>query len=233
MSKLLSGKINRLSGNTLKIIALISMTADHIGVILFPSFLILRVIGRLAFPIFAYMLAEGYRYSKDKKRYFSIIFILASVLQIFYYLFERSLYQSVLVSFSLSIILMYIMDLTFKNRNFFCLLFLFLFSLYFVSEITVLYWNNDFELDYGFFGVLLPALVYLSDRPLRKLFFFFTGLILLSFRIGGIQWYSVASVILILMYNGEKGKFRMKWFFYIYYPLHLLVIKAIELIWFR
>lgn len=119
MSKLLSGKINRLSGNTLKIIALISMTADHIGVILFPSFLILRVIGRLAFPIFAYMLAEGYRYSKDKKRYFSIIFILASVLQIFYYLFERSLYQSVLVSFSLSIILMYIMDLTFKNRNFF------------------------------------------------------------------------------------------------------------------
>lgn len=209
------------------------MTADHIGVILFPSFLILRVIGRLAFPIFAYMLAEGYRYSKDKKRYFSIIFILASVLQIFYYLFERSLYQSVLVSFSLSIILMYIMDLTFKNRNFFCLLFLFLFSLYFVSEITVLYWNNDFELDYGFFGVLLPALVYLSDRPLRKLFFFFTGLILLSFRIGGIQWYSVASVILILMYNGEKGKFRMKWFFYIYYPLHLLVIKAIELIWFR
>lgn len=233
MSKLLSGKINRLSGNTLKIIALISMTADHIGVILFPSFLILRAIGRLAFPIFAYMLAEGYRYSKDKKRYFSIIFILASVLQIFYYLFERSLYQSVLVSFSLSIILMYIMDLTFKNRNFFCLLFLFLFSLYFVSEITVLYWNNDFELDYGFFGVLLPALVYLSDRPLRKLFFFFTGLILLSFRIGGIQWYSVASVILILMYNGEKGKFRMKWFFYIYYPLHLLVIKAIELIWFR
>jgi len=44
------------------------MTVDHLGFILFPSLIILRIIGRIAFPIFAYMIAEGCRYTKNEKR---------------------------------------------------------------------------------------------------------------------------------------------------------------------
>ena len=55
--------------NVLKIIALLTMIIDHIGAVFFPDVLILRVIGRVAFPIFAFFVAEGYYYTKSKKRY--------------------------------------------------------------------------------------------------------------------------------------------------------------------
>ena len=55
-----------LTNNQLKIIAMISMLIDHIGLQMFPDLLIFRIIGRLAFPIFAYMIAEGCFYTKNK-----------------------------------------------------------------------------------------------------------------------------------------------------------------------
>ena len=63
---------------TLKMIAMLSMLADHIGAVLFPEQILFRVIGRLAFPIFAYTLVEGFFYTHDIKKYvpdwyFSII----------------------------------------------------------------------------------------------------------------------------------------------------------------
>ena len=62
-------KFNGFTGNQLKLIALISMTCDHVGLQLLPDVLILRIIGRLALPIFAYMIAEGCRYTRNRKRY--------------------------------------------------------------------------------------------------------------------------------------------------------------------
>ena len=57
-----------MTGNQLKIIALIAMTIDHVGLILLPQVELLRIIGRLSFPIFAYMIAEGCFFTHDKKR---------------------------------------------------------------------------------------------------------------------------------------------------------------------
>ena len=62
-------KIKCLTGNQLKIFALIAMTLDHIGLELLPQYPFLRIIGRLAFPLFAYMIAEGCRYTKNRTRY--------------------------------------------------------------------------------------------------------------------------------------------------------------------
>ena len=58
------GKIRRLNNNVLKIIAAISMLLDHIGLILFPSIEIFRILGRIAFPIFAFTIAEGAKYTR-------------------------------------------------------------------------------------------------------------------------------------------------------------------------
>ena len=58
-----------LTGNQLKIIGIIAMTCDHVGLQLLPQFPILRIIGRIAFPIFAFLIAEGCRYTRDKKRF--------------------------------------------------------------------------------------------------------------------------------------------------------------------
>ena len=58
-----------LNGNTLKIIAAITMLIDHTGFLLFPQSVVLRVIGRLAYPIYAFMIAEGCRHTRNKLRY--------------------------------------------------------------------------------------------------------------------------------------------------------------------
>lgn len=71
-----------ISGNVIKILAAILMVIDHIGVILFPNVLLLRIIGRLSFPLFAFMIAEGAKYTKNKLKYFLGIFILGIICQI-------------------------------------------------------------------------------------------------------------------------------------------------------
>ena len=62
-------KFAGLTGNQLKLLALFAMTCDHVGLQLLPQFIILRIIGRLAAPLFAYMIAEGCRYTHDRGRY--------------------------------------------------------------------------------------------------------------------------------------------------------------------
>ena len=83
---------------------MLSMLIDHIGVAMFPNVMILRIIGRLAFPIFAYMIAEGCFYTKNKARYFFMIFGLGMICQLVFLFFMGSLYQGILMTFSLSII---------------------------------------------------------------------------------------------------------------------------------
>ena len=67
------------TGNELKLIALVSMTCDHVGLQLLPNVLFLRILGRLAFPIFAYMIAEGCRYTRSRKKYLLRMVSLAAV----------------------------------------------------------------------------------------------------------------------------------------------------------
>ena len=99
-----------LTNNQLKIIAMISMLIDHIGVQIFPHVLIFRIIGRLAFPIFAYMIAEGCFYTKNKARYLLMVFGLGFICQLVFYFFMNSLYQGILMTFTLSIICIYAID---------------------------------------------------------------------------------------------------------------------------
>ena len=67
-------KIKCLTNNQLKIIACISMLFDHLGFMVFPKLIIFRILGRLAFPIFAFMIAEGCYYTRNKLKHFLTIF---------------------------------------------------------------------------------------------------------------------------------------------------------------
>nr|MBQ4318425.1 hypothetical protein [Clostridia bacterium] len=99
--------IRVLNGNTLKFIAAFSMLVDHIGVLFLPGNSLLRIIGRLAMPIFAYMIAEGCRYTKNRLRYFLTIFAFAVGCQLVYFFAAGDTYMSILVTFSLSILTIY------------------------------------------------------------------------------------------------------------------------------
>ncbi|MBO5857524.1 MAG: conjugal transfer protein TraX, partial [Clostridia bacterium] len=99
-----------LTNNQLKIIAMVSMLFDHIGKELLPQYEILQIIGRLAFPIFAFMIAEGCFYTKNKIKYFLTIFILGTGCQIVYFIVDKSFYQNILITFSLSIELVFALE---------------------------------------------------------------------------------------------------------------------------
>ena len=78
-------RLPRLSSNALKLIALLSMTVDHIGLLLFPRLRIARILGRIAFPIFAYMIAEGCRHTSRRARYLGTVFLLGAAMQVLFW----------------------------------------------------------------------------------------------------------------------------------------------------
>jgi hypothetical protein len=86
------------------------------------------------------------------------------------------------------------------------------------------------EVDYGFMGVLVPVMAYIPKEKQYKLITFAISLLMLSFVMGGIQYYSLISVLLVMFYNGERGKLNLKWFFYGFYPVHLAVLWGISML---
>ena len=237
-----------LSGNMLKMIAALSMLIDHIGVVLFPHITILRVIGRIAFPVFAFMIAEGCAYTKNRLQYFLTVFLLGAGCQIVYYLNNGQTRLGSLISFSLGILVVYALQYL-KNTIYAaessalnrCAA-----SVVFLSTVACVYFlNKYFRIDYGFWGCMAPAFASVFKTPRTKtlalqtvwerldrhalhVFMFCLCLIFVSCASGGKQWYSLLSVPFLLVYSGKRGKLNMKYFFYTFYPAHLIILYCIS-----
>ena len=234
-----------MTGNQLKILALVAMTVDHIGVVIFPQVTVLRIIGRLAYPIFAYMIAEGCFYTHDKKRYLGGIVALGAACQLVYFFALGSLEQSILSTFALSIVTVYAVQLADSRRDVRGTLALagaLALDAFVCWGLPSLLRPSDFSIDYGFWGVLLPVLSYLphvlvpaakrSFRHVLAVALMAGGLVLvaLTVPVGGTQWWGLATVPLLLLYHGKRGTWKMKHLFYIYYPAHLVIIYGISLL---
>ncbi len=236
-----------MTGNQLKILALITMTIDHVGVVLLPQYVILRVIGRLTYPIFAYMIAEGCFYTHSKKRYLGGIFALGLVCQLGFFVAMGSLEQSILTSFVLAIITIYALQLVDNRRDFIGMLALIgalALDAFVALALPVILAGTDFSVDYGFWGILLPAFCYapriffkkaLDKQRLRLMLACATlGIVLVCIQMndwmGGIQWFSLFAIVPLACYNGKRGTWPLKCLFYIYYPAHLVAIWGIALL---
>lgn len=220
-----------LTGNALKLIAALSMTIDHAGLLLFPQYPVLRILGRLAFPIFAFMIAQGCKYTHSRRRYFGNIFALAVLCQSVYYLVDRSLYLSILFTFSLSILTIFALQ-DFRREP------TALRGAVFFGAVAMVYvLNRIFSIDYGFWGCMVPVFAALPqntkwDTTVVSTLLLGLGLVFLGLHYGGDQMYALAAIPLLLCYNGQRGKWKMKSFFYIFYPAHLVVLQLIAwLVW--
>lgn len=242
-------KIRIFSGNMLKIIAAITMVIDHIGFMFFPDNMTLRIIGRIAFPIFAFMIAEGAKYTKNKLRYFLTIFILGFICQVVYYFFDdHSLYMSILITFSISILLIYLLkylkQFIFNSNNLMIVKILLPFTIIPLVIIGLYYLTKYVQIDYGFWGILTPVFASIFDfrgvkvpTVLKKLdcyyirlVMFFIPLIFLMIYGFEFQWGWIFSVPFLLLYNETRGKLKMKYFFYLFYPLHLVILEGIYML---
>lgn len=221
-----------MTGSALKAIALIAMTIDHIGFFLVSSpewQLMFRAIGRIAMPLFCFLIAEGYRHTSSKVRYFLRLSGFAVLLEgclYGYYLSSGENYLfSVNIFLTLSAGLGCLMLLKSKDAR--------LIVLGLLLALAVSFTNFD----YGLYGILLILLFGMLDGP----WLYATGFALINIlfihllpallpeteRFHPIQWFSMLSLLGIYAYNKLPGR-QHKVFFYLYYPLHLSIIVGIR-----
>ena len=205
---------------TLKMIAMLSMLADHIGAVLFPEQILFRVIGRLAFPIFAYTLVEGFFYTHDIQKYMCRIGILALVSEIPFDLTASGKilefgHQNIFFTLFIGLVMMYFLM---KSSG--------KFEMVTVSLVSFLI-ADLLRTDYGGIGVLMILCFYLfrDDMLWKTISILFVNIALM----GGVQVFGVLALIPIYLYNGTQGK-KMEWLFYGFYPVHLLALFLIKMI---
>ncbi|MBR1931314.1 MAG: hypothetical protein IJ833_07600 [Lachnospiraceae bacterium] len=209
------------------------MTIDHIGLVLLDNYIPFRYAGRLAFPLFGYMLAEGCYYTRNKRRHFAGILLLGLLCQAVYLVVEHSIYQGILITFCLSILTIYAIiwarDRQGQWWRWLLPVAMLGLDLFLCKGLPMLLPGTDYAMDYGIWGVLFPVLVSLSRNRRIKWCLAAAGLVFLSISMGNWQWYSLLALIPIWFYNGQKGVWNTKYLFYIYYPVHLIIIYGISL----
>lgn len=234
-----------LSANALKLVAAVLMTLDHVGLLLFPDVRLFRIVGRLALPIFAFFIGEGCRYTRSRCRYFLSVFGLGAICQLVYFLASGDTYLNILITFSLGILVIYALQ-DVKDalaqlekgpmvRSVLVLI---------LSVGLVWYLNRKFTIDYGFWGCMLPVWATLFhgrgaywagifgelDHPKVHVLTLMLGLLLTWKTMNSIQWYALFAAPLLLCYNGKRGNPRFKYWFYLFYPAHLVLLQGLAMI---
>ncbi len=234
-----------LNRNHIKILACLTMLIDHAGVLLFPESEWLYYIGRLSMPLFAYCIAEGCRYTSNKWKYFLRVLILGLLCQAFY-LGEQllsgrihSYYFNILLTFSFSMVICFAYlfweKQSEKGESGKTMLAAFLFFgsvllAFLADEFCVLIsdWTHaECLFDYGFRGMILPLAAVIGKDHKTRFVTFSLGIILFcitSYQIVWYVWFALLDILILAFYNGKKGKWKMQYVFYLFYPLHLGVL---------
>ncbi|MBN1054709.1 conjugal transfer protein TraX [Clostridium botulinum] len=223
--------MKKLNSFTLKTFAIIAMIMDHIFTYLMSTSIHVPLwfssIGKLASPIFFYLIVEGFFHTKSRKRYFARLAIFGGVMIILDTVL--GIHNNIFLSLSLSVLLLicieYFRNIEDKKKKILLVIP--------ILGIGFLYFNTEASI-FGFVETLIFYFCREKKVLLSILFVSFYGLFLatvlqaknpLIFTVNN-QWMSVFAIIPILMYNGKLGLKNTftKWMFYIVYPLHLTII---------
>ena len=199
--------------NLLFIIAAITMVIDHIGIAFFPEHIFLRMIGRISFPIYAYGIAQGVKHTSNFKKYITRILIAAVIAQPFY---MYSLRKGTNIMFELALFAM-VLNFVKNEKN--------------VHAIILALLTAVLNLDYGLYGLVVAFGFFMMEEDKRM------GIILISIAtfisaLGSImfaQGFAILALPLIFYLPNINIKLP-KYFFYAFYPLHLIIISIIKFI---
>ncbi len=231
-------KLKCLSGSTLKLIAIFAMLIDHIGAVIvagYFSFAVdvskvskiyegFRIVGRTAFPLFCFFAAEGFLHTKNRLKYIVRVCIFAFLSEIAFDLaFSEAIFdlshQNVMFTIALALIGLYCHDMIAKKfeKNIYKVIAIF-------PIIAAAFLAYILKTDYSYAGVIAIAVMYLFGS--NKILGFFVGAAVLAFSFKGIEVFAIFAGIPILCYNGKRG-LNIKYFFYLFYPLHLLALRIV------
>lgn len=233
-----------LNGNQIKFLAIIAMTIDHLTCVIWPGYnyqwwlILLHLIGRLTAPAMWFMIAEGYHYTRNVKKYALRLFAF-SIISHFAYNFAFGIpfiplktgplnQTSVMWSLAWAVVALYLMDdkkctiAQWKKTILFLLICIITFPSDWscIAVLSIVYINKYYgNLNRQILGMMICIFMY------AIVYFFSIDKIYALIQFGVIIiWPFMKS------YNGERGSWKgMKWFFYIYYPLHLILVGLLRL----
>ena len=234
--------------NLLKLVAMISMLIDHTGKMFFPQYRIMRIIGRLAFPLYAYCIAVGGVYSKNKLKYLSRILLMGLISQPFYavalahtvpamyamrfadnplgavmnFYVQSWAVPNIMLTLALGLMLIW----SLREGQYVCAL-----------SVALLVWKAQNAVNYGWRGVALIALFYLTishwwvSLPVMSAYMLWWGSQGASYHMFGasfgIQMFAILALPLVYIPTWSKLRIN-KWVYYLFYPAHLIGIMLIE-----
>lgn len=205
----------------LKWIAIITMTIDHIGYLFFPGDDIFRIIGRIAFPIFAYLIANSLIHTSNRGLFIKRLGIFAVISQIPFFLAFHLPVLNVLFTFFIAALMIQLFEL--KKSWWWRTLFILIFLVFYTFVVT----------DYNYLGCLLVISFYcFRDKKILSILSFILLNFLIAITISELQIYALLALPLI--YFTFKIRFLSflkvnKYFFYLFYPCHLFVLHFIDL----
>lgn len=229
---------NGMSQEVLKLIACVTMLIDHFGHAIVPYlpvpymanlYYLCRIIGRVAFPIYCFLLVEGMKKTRNPKKYILRLGIGILLAELpFDLLIKGGIsweYQSVMVTLTLGAVMLWCMHKTEKKW----LKLLMILPCAILAELA--------KCDYGAGGIVMIAVFALFDRPVLQTVALFlvnwqllpsAGIILFGVVVV-IQLFATLAMIPIAFYNGKKLTHNrvVQWGFYLFYPVHLLILWVI------
>jgi hypothetical protein len=222
----------------IKLIAITAMVIDHVGLYFFPDISIFRIIGRLAFPLFAWLIANGAYYTKNHTKYLLRLGLFAGISQIPYWLIHQGLgdsYAYLNIFFTLTLSLFAILLIKKTQSKF----------LWLVITICAAFLAEVTRMDYGAFGIFSVVFYFIFFKNFKKLVLsqvlIYTSIYLVPVigKVSSgtalladdysylIQLFALFALIIIRRYNGKLGV-KLQYAFYIIYPAHLLFFYILK-----
>ena len=219
-----------LSGSALKVIALISMVIDHVALYLMEDGTVLyetmRGVGRIAFPVFAFLIAEGFIHTRSRYRYFFTLLGFAVISEIPWYLLNGADgTHNVMFTLALGVLTLIVLENLLQRS-------LVLGFIWTVGMAGLASWLG---VDYEWRGILIIVIFYLfngyghSFTYSRDMQFFCTFALMMHYGVMG----SVVACMILYVYNGTRGFVQgsiAKYGFYAFYPVHLIVLSNFMLL---
>ncbi len=231
----------------LKLIACITMFIDHFTEVFIPQignlsldgysgispvYLVGRLIGRIAFPIYCFLLVEGFFHTHDRRKYMARMAVFALISEFPFDLAfqvkgkqlkmeELFSYQNVMITLLLGLVLMYIYEWIKMKYLMQRLIFN---TIGVIAIVGIGFAAQLLKTDYGMGGILLIMMFYMFRG--RKLWIFVGGTIVLVFFINILELAGLIAFLPIFLYNGEQGP-KVRYAFYAFYPVHLFLLGGI------
>lgn len=236
--------MKKLNSNNLKLIAIIAMSIDHIADLLYPGMqnniicIIMHIIGRLTAPIMFFFICEGFYYTHDIKKYIKRLFMFSIVSHFAYCFafginfipFKEGIFNQTSIMWTLAwaVVALYVV---YGNNKF---------KEWQKTMLVLLICLITFPADFSSIGVMAILYMYKYRGELKKqimvmmfwlLIYSIISIIFVNKLYGIVILFSALSYGVLKLYDGTRGKNKtMKWFFYVYYPLHLLIIGILRIL---